>query len=239
MERSHRWVAAATLAVAMLAGSAGAAAQVARSGGNANAQVLEQMQQLASERTALQAENERLKGELAAVKKERDSLKTGQQTLDRRARESAAALAQNKAERDSSAEELTQTKAKMQELIAKFRETIQKLRELETDGATTQQSLAAREHELKTCVDHNVALYRLNDEVLTHFDAQGFWSRMAQSEPFTRIKRVQNENLIDEYRTRAREQLAPGAKPSPNDTGSAPTAGSSTPAAPADAASSH
>ena len=238
MARSHRCIAAATLAVAMLAGSPGAAAQVARSGGNANAQVLEQMQQLASERTALQAENERLKGELADVKKERDSLKSGQQSLDRRARESAAALAQSKAERDSSAEELTQTKAKMQELIAKFRETIQKLREVETGSATAKQSLAAREHELKICVDHNVALYRLNDQVLTHFEAQGFWSRMAQSEPFTRIKRVQNENLIDEYRTRAQEQLAPSAKPSPNDTSSATPASSAAPAQP-DAASSH
>ena len=239
MERSHRWIAAATLAAATLAGSPGLPAQVARSGGNANTQLLEQMQQLASERTALQAENERLKGELADAKKERDSLKSGQQALDRRARESAAALVHSKAERDSGAEELAQTKAKMQELIVKFRETIQKLREVETDGATAKQSLATREREVKTCIDHNLALYRLNDEVLTHFDAQGFWSRMAQSEPFTRIKRVQNENLIDEYRTRAQEQLAPGAKPSPNDRGSAPPTGSASPVAPPDAASSH
>lgn len=229
MERRHRWIAAATLAAAALAGTAIAPAQVSRSGGNANAQVLQQMQQMASERTALQAENERLKGELADAKKERDSLKTGQQALDRRARESAAALAHSNAERDGGAEELAQTKAKMQELIGKFRETIQKLREVEADGATARQSVAAGERELKTCVDHNLALYRLNDEVLVHFDRQGFWSRVAQAEPFTRIKRVQNENLIDEYRTRAQEQLTPGAPPT------SPTP----PTAPPDAASSH
>ena len=238
MKRRHRWVAAATLAATTLVGAAVAPAQVARSGGNANAQLLEQMQQLASERTALQAENERLKGELAGVKKERDSLKAGAQTLDRRARESTAALAQSNAQRDSSAEELAQTKAKMQELIAKFRETLQKMREIETDDATQKQAVATRERELKTCVDHNLALYRLNDEVLTHFDREGFWSRLSQAEPFTQINRVRNENLIVEYRSRAQDQLAPVAKPSSNDTSTTPTTNSPAPA-PADATSSH
>jgi hypothetical protein len=102
----------------------------------------------------------------------------------------------------------------MDELIAKFRETVQKLREVESDGVTAKQSLAARERELKGCVDHNVALYRLNDEVLTHFDRQGFWARLSQSEPFTQIKRVRNENLIEDYRTRAQEQRIAPADPS-------------------------
>jgi chromosome segregation ATPase len=206
MDCLYRWAMPVLALAAMAVASVPAIAQTARSGGNANAQLMEQMQQLASERTTLQAENERLKSQLADVTKDRDALKSGQQALDRRARDAAAALAHSNAQRDSSDQELTQTRAKMQELIGKFRETIQKMRDVETESTTTKQTLAAREHELSVCVDRNVALYHLNDEILTHMDHQGFWSHVAEAEPFTKIKRIQNENLIDDYRARAQDQ---------------------------------
>jgi chromosome segregation ATPase len=231
MQPFHRWIAG----VAVLAAACGqpASAQTARSGSNASAQLYEQLQQLASDRTSLQAENEKLKNELAQAQKDRDALKAGQQAIERRAQGATAALAQSSSQREATEQELTQYKAKMQELITKFRETIDKLREAESDGATTKQSLAAREREMQACVDHNLALYRLNDETLKHFERQGFWARMAQSEPFTQIKRVQNENLIDDYRSRAQDQLTPGAKAGAHATGPAPVASPAPPAAPA------
>ncbi|MBS0379241.1 MAG: hypothetical protein JSS29_12195 [Proteobacteria bacterium] len=195
----------------LLLAAAGAPAQTARSGGGGNAQMLQQMQQLASERTTLQAENEKLKSELAEVKKDRDALKAGQQTLDKRSKEAVAAIAHVNAQRDASEQEVTQTRAKMQELIGKFRETVQKMREIETGAATTRQTLATREHDLSVCVDHNQALYKLNGEILTHMDKEGPFTRVAQAEPFTKIKRIQLENLIDDYHARAQDQLVPAA----------------------------
>jgi chromosome segregation ATPase len=212
---SRSFVALAGVAVAGFGGFAGA--QTARSGGGGNAVLMQQMQQLAAERTTLQAENEKLKTQLAEVTKDRDGLKTAQQGVERRARDASAALAQSNTQRTAVDEELTQTKAKMQELIARFRETIQKLREAETADATDKQALTARERELTVCADRNVALYRLNDEVLTRLDKVGFWSKASMAEPFTKIKRTQNENLVDDYRSRAQEQrLAPAASPSPS-----------------------
>lgn len=236
MNRPRVWMVACLAAGGLLAT---AAAQTPRGGGGASTQLLEQMQQLASERTALQAENEKLKGQLADLKKDRDALKAGQQAVERRAQGAAAALAQSTSQREVSERELTQYKAKMEELIAKFRETIGKLREAETAGATARQSLAMREHELKACVDHNLALYRLNEEVLTHFDRQGFWSRMGRTEPFTQIRRVQNENLIDEYRSRAQDQLTPNGKAGANDPTSQPAPSPPPTPQPPGAASSH
>jgi hypothetical protein len=231
MGRLPGWFAAlACIAALSLAGSA--AAQTARSGGSANAQLVQQMQQLASERTTLQAENEKLKTQLAEVTKDRDALKSGQQAVERRSKESATALAQSNTQREALDQELTQTRAKMQELIAKFRETIQKLRETETTSAADKQTLAARERELGVCVDRNVGLYHLNDEVLTHLDKIGFWSKAAMAEPFTRIKRTQNENLVDDYRNRAQElRLPPSAPAKPT---AAPAPASAAPAPPAD-----
>ncbi len=200
MTRTRLAGAAALLSIS-LAGVPGIA-QVARSGSNANAQLLEQMQQLASERTALQAEAARNKKELEGLRKERDALKSAQQSVDMRARSASAALAQAVAQRDTAEQELKQAKEKMELLISKFRETIQQLRDIETDRATTQQTLATRDRELKVCLDRNGAFYELDDEVLTRLEKQTLFSRLAASEPFTRIKRVQLENLVDDYRAR-------------------------------------
>ncbi len=197
-----------------------ALAQAARSGGSASTQLMQQMQQMASERTTLQAENERLKGELASVKKDRDALKAAQQAVDRRSKDATEALAHSKTQRDAVEQELTQNKEKMQELIAKFRETIQKLRETETEGATAKQALATRDRELAACTDRNAKLYQLNEEVLTRLQKRGVWSRAAESEPFTQIARVRLENLADDYRARAQDlTLRPAAAP---DAGSPP-----------------
>src|SRR6516165_5040746 len=86
-----------------------AVAQTARSGGNASAQLMQQMQELASERTTLQGENDKLKKQLADVTKDRDALKAGQQAVERRAKDATAALASSNSQRATTEQELTQT----------------------------------------------------------------------------------------------------------------------------------
>jgi len=184
-----------------------AVAQTARSGGGGgNAQLIQQLQQLGTERTQLQAENERMKKELDELRKERDALKSGQKALTAREQAATAVVARGAQERESAANELAQQKTRMQELIGKFRETAQTLKEVETDRAAKTQQLATRDTELKTCVDRNLALYQLNGEVLNRLEHQGLWSHLARSEPFTQIKRTQLENLVDGYRQKAEDQ---------------------------------
>jgi phosphoglycolate phosphatase-like HAD superfamily hydrolase len=178
---------------------------------------MQQLQQLAAERTAMQAEQARMKKELDDLRKERDTLKAGQagSNASQRARaEAEAALARTQRENESATKELAQVKQRTQELIDKFRETATTLREVETDRATVKQAFAQQTRELNACVASNNALYDLNNEVLTRFEGQGFWSGLAKAEPFTKMKRVQLENLIDGYRTRADDKkYEPGATP--------------------------
>jgi chromosome segregation ATPase len=206
--------------------------QTARSGGGASAQLMQQMQQLASERTSLQAENAKLKKDLEEVRKDRDALKNGQQAVERRAKTAEGSLKESISRSQSADQELAQTKEKLQQLVAKFRETLQTLRDVEAQQTAAKQTLAVRDRDLKSCVDHNMALYKLNQEVLTHLEKQTVWSRVAQAEPFTKIKRVQLENLVDEYKDRADEQrVAPPSGPVDPPTQQAPTT-TSAPAAP-------
>ena len=196
-----------TLAVACLAllTIRAADAQSARSTGG-NAQALQQLQQLAGERTRLMADNARLQSELDTARKERDELKKKQGNVDGRVRASDAAAA--RAERASATlqAELDREKARMAELVAKFRETAGTLRDIETDRAAVTGSLAKRDSELKECVVRNQALYSLNGEILTRLESRGSFTPASALEPFTRLKRIELENLIDGYQTRADEQ---------------------------------
>lgn len=206
-------------------------AQTARSGGSANEQLVQQMQQLASERTTLQAENARMKKELDDLRKDRDALKKAQQVVDVRVKEGTAALARSSAEKAASQQEVQQLKDKMQELVTKFRETIQTLRQAETESTTTRQTLATRDQSLKVCLDHNAALYKLNGEVLDRMEHQSVWSRVATAEPFTKIKRVELENLVDDYHAKADDQHLKEATPGPTGQG-APQPAAPQPATP-------
>jgi chromosome segregation ATPase len=218
----------------LLIPAAPALAQTARSGGGGNAQLMQEMQQLASERTALQAENARMKKELDDLRKERDSLKKGQQAMDGRVKATEAALARSTTEHNTTEQELKQSKERMQELVAKFRETIQTLRDVENDRATAKQALEVSNHDLKVCVDHNSALYKLDEEVLDRLEHQSAWSRVATLEPFTKIKRVQLENLVDDFKSRADEQrLKPGFGASAAAAGGAGQSSGASPSAPA------
>ena|SRR5579863_9298441 len=184
-----------------------ARAQESRGGGGAvSAQMVAELQQFSAENTSLKAENATLKQQLAAVQKERDGLKKGQQSTESRMKSSQAALARSTAADTSDQQKIAAMQASTQQLIAKFRELVETLRKSEVEAASAKQTLAMRQQDLKVCSDRNQALYKLDEDVLTHFERQGFWTRLASDEPFTRIERVRLENFADESREGAQDQ---------------------------------
>jgi chromosome segregation ATPase len=196
-----RSVVVAALAVA----STSALAQVERSGGGANAQLAQQYQQVVSERTQLQSENAKLKKDLEELKKQAATA-TGKVTaLEAGAGRGKAALAAAQAANDASAKSAQDLKNKLQELVGSYRETIANLKKVETERGQLQQRLTQDKAKFDTCAQRNYDLYKVNVEILDRYEHQGAFSYLARSEPFTRIKRTQIENLVDEYRQRAEE----------------------------------
>ncbi len=191
---------------ALLSWSGRALAQVERSGGgSASAKIMQQYQQLAAERTSLQAQiaqlqkdQESTKAELTAVKKERDALKAG-------AGGASAAAAQAKAAKATAEQTLAQSKQRTDELVARFRETAQNLKEVETDRTVVRKELAERNAAFDRCAENNLQLYEISREVLDRYEHVGFFTKAGAAEPFTGIKRNQIDNLVDDYRQRAEE----------------------------------
>lgn len=178
--------------------------QVQRSG-NADARVAQQLQQLTSERATLQAENVRLKQELEQIKAQLQKSETTAKTLQTRTRALEQTAGRGDVANQQTEEQLERTRGQLQELVGKFRETAQTLRDVEIERDGVKGQVIAKERELKTCVDRNAGLYNLNTEVLDRMENRGFWSGLTEREPFTRLKRVELENMIDDYRYRADE----------------------------------
>ena len=195
---------AAGVAVALLAVSASVSAQTQRQG-SADARVVQQMQQLTAERAQLQADNSKLKEELERARKDLEKVTADKGALENKIRAGAANASRDEAAARQSQSEVERLRAQMQELVGKFRETAQNLRDVEGGRAAAQSQLKTQERELKTCIDRNAGLYNLNAEVLDHMANRGFWSAVGEHEPFTKVKRVQLENLIDDYKYRADE----------------------------------
>lgn len=198
---------AALLVLVSVSHSAHLSAQVQRSGGGGgNAQLMQQFQQAVSERTQLQADNAKLKKDLEDLKKQ---LATAQQqaTASKAGaeRNQAAAVMAARAATDSTQKSLDETKGKMQELVSRYRETITTMRGIETERTQLQQQLAASKAGFDQCAETNYSLYQITAEVLDRYAHQGAFSYLGRSEPFTRIKRTQIENLVLEYKQRADE----------------------------------
>jgi len=179
-------------------------AQTERSG-NADARVMQQLQQVTGEKTALQAENAKLKQELEQLRKDLGMAASAKTAAEGKAKALQASAGRGEQSGKQAQEQLERTRGQMQELVIKFRETAQTLRDVETDRAAVKTQLAAQQRDFKTCVDRNAGLYKLNTEILDRMEHRGFWSGVAEREPFTRLKRVELENLIDDYRYRAAE----------------------------------
>src|SRR5262245_21968084 len=185
-----------------------AAAQTARSGGQ-NAQATQQLQQLASERSALQAENTRLKQERDDLQKKLDAASAQGSALAKRAQTAEAASSRLAASNAASVEGAARSKTQMDELVGKFRETAQTLKTIEAERNALRQQVQTAERQITSCREDNAQLLSINKEVLVRLENTGFWSKLAASEPFTRLKRTQLENLAEEYRARATDLAEP------------------------------
>jgi chromosome segregation ATPase len=183
-------------------------AQTQRSGSGETQKFMQQYQQLAAEKTALQAQQTQTKkdldaaqAELAAVKKERDALKS-------RAGGSAAQFAQLTAGKEAAEKSLEQLKQRTTELVARFREMAVNFKEVEADRAKLQNDLKDRSLAFDKCAQDNLGLFEVNSEILDRYEHVGVFTRIGTADPFTKIARTRIENLVDEYRARALELRA-------------------------------
>ena len=73
------------------------------------------------------------------------------------------------------------------------------LRKTEGEREDLKANLDATSRQLDDAEKKNLALYQINRKVLAEFDKEGPWDGLLRKEPFTGLKRVEIENLVQEY----------------------------------------
>ena len=151
----------------------------AASAGSADEQKVDKAQrmlrQMALERDAMQAENARLKGEIEALNGKLGGLK----------KSSEAALVKSHVNNASLNESLLQS--------------TQDLRNLESEKNQLQETIDGQTQLIESCEDKNARMVQINRELLVHYEKKGILDAVLQREPLTQLKRVEVENIVQEY----------------------------------------
>ncbi len=106
----------------------------------------------------------------------------------------------------SSKSRLADTEAGLAETSNKLQRTQQTLARTEADKRQLEGVKLRNEKEIASCEDKNLKLYQTGRALMTRFEQKSCGEILAQKEPFTGLKRVEVENLLEEYRDKLDEQ---------------------------------
>lgn len=104
-----------------------------------------------------------------------------------------------KAKKTNSDGALVKTKEALREIQENLDKTLAEKQMLET-------SAAERGRQLEQCTIKNTKLYELNGELLQRYAKKGVMDAVAKREPFTGLKKVEMENLLQELQDKNDEQ---------------------------------
>ncbi len=201
----------ALLMVLSLLALAASAQEARRPGGDATARLQQQMQQLAGERAALQAENAKLKEQVSKLEKDAKALRTEKDALSRRAGAAESKVSRAEAGQQSVSSRLESSETRLNEVVGKYKELAEQLRQVEAERSALAQQAAGDAQGLKGCAQKNVQLAGVANEALDRYEKKGCFGALAQAEPFTRLKRVEVENAVEDYREQVESLKVPAA----------------------------
>lgn len=141
-------------------------------------------------------EKEQLQTEVGALKQQVDQLTKQLAQTKSAADDDRQKLAQKL---DASVGQWKQHSEKLSEQLGAGRE---QLKETLAQRAQLEQHLQQQTDNFSKCYVNNKKLYELNTELLGRYQGKGFADVLEQKEPFTGIKQVEVENLVQDYQYR-------------------------------------
>jgi chromosome segregation ATPase len=159
-----------------------------------------QVQQIEQEKAQLEEEKKKAIQETEAAKKQIGILKVSVAS-ERRKRLSV--------EKDQKAvqDELAKAKEKaanleksLADMTAKETNTSRMLAQMEGEKKRAEQTIVMRDQTITGCETRNAKLYGYGRELMTQYERKSCKDALKQAEPFTGLKKVEIENLLEGYR---------------------------------------
>lgn len=201
------------LAWAILLACLSTGAAEAKNDAGGSAKIISKLQTMVKEATT---ERDLLKGENAKILSELEALK-GQQKQDKDAALAAQAaqdklnaeLSNQKATADGLNTRLTDINAKLRETIEKYNALMKSKNELTLSHGNLQNLQQATASELKACEAKNVKMFEGAKEVMEGYQScqkRGVIDTLVNTEPFSQVKDVEFETLMQDYEDKLRKQ---------------------------------
>lgn len=117
-------------------------------------------------------------------------------------------------ENDALKTRLADIEKQLADSVALQQATAQRLAQTESAKKQTEGDLSGTVRDLQTCQTHNGSLYTLGREMMQKYRDKSCQDALAQAEPFTGLKKVEVENLLETWRDRLdREKLGASGRP--------------------------
>ena len=167
----------------------------------------QQVQQIRQEKTTLEEKLASFEQEKTALVQEKEKLAGQMNGAQARAKSESAKGQQLQLALDAMTQEKQTLQAKTAELDQRLAELTTKHANIERELAQTQaqkkqaqSTLSMRDEQVASCEDKNMRLYRYGRDLIGQCRDHSATDAVLRLEPFTGIKRVAIENLLEEYR---------------------------------------
>jgi chromosome segregation ATPase len=164
------------------------------------------LRQLQTENRTLTADKVRMQGEIDATKKDLENSKAEIKQLEKDLRQEQARaqrlgenLEQTEGQRDEAYDRIRQQNELIAETTHTLQSTIVERNDLQARGEALGQ-------EMDSCEEKNKALYDMAEELSHYYEKTGGWESVNGFESFFQLKRVEVENVLEEYRYKLGDQ---------------------------------
>jgi len=154
-----------------------------------------------------QAQNAELAAQLAAQKvsaeKQADEkLKAAAAQLDSTRKASRGAQAALQTQLQSAASKQTELTTLLADANRQLHTIAAKQQQTAGELRRTQDQLKASKASNTACEAKNLQLYQYSQELMARYQKKGVWAALEQKEPFSGVKEVRIENVLQEYQTK-------------------------------------
>ena len=160
---------------------------------------------LEAEMAKMQAENSSLKGKLSIAKHKIDELEVSlrEMTAERLAFEAKLMKTQI---------ELESTRSSLNELGLQYKSALNDLKVNEQQRTTLTTNLIQKSKVIDACVGKNAKLYEFGLDLVKLYENPSRYEKTVLTEPFSQIRRVKLENILQDYNDKIDEQRAEAPK---------------------------
>lgn len=159
-----------------------------------------ELQQAREQSAVLEEEKNKLAQDLEQAAKAGKIAQARAARLGRELKDEQAKRVLTEKELAAANQRLAETEARLADTSKNLAETSRNLQQTEAEKKQLETIKTHNEREIALCEDKNGKLYKYGRELMVRYENKSFNDVVKQREPFTGLKQVEVENLLEEYR---------------------------------------